>query len=236
VQTSAAAATDPLLPGLVGPRSHDGASDAELAIFAATARVLETTPVQKLSVATIIEEAGISRGTFYHYFSSKYGPVAGVVSQVMNRIHEQVQPYLSRSDDEAPEVALRRSLQSAITVWGQYRHVIRAATEHWPEIPELRTLWLGSVERFTDGVSAEIDRERALGVAPPGPDSRQLAAALLWGTEHCLYVAGLRADADLPDEEAILEPVLAMWLGTVYGGVVSKSKPARRKTTRKRSN
>jgi TetR/AcrR family transcriptional regulator, ethionamide resistance regulator len=210
----------PLFSNAVGPRAHDGASDAELAIFSATERLLDSTALQKISVAMIIKEADVSRGTFYHYFGSKHGPVAGLVARVMNEIHDQVQPYLSRSAAEAPEVALRRSLQSAIDVWGKHRHVIRAATEHWPEIPELRTLWLGSVERFTDGIAAEIDRERTLGIAPPGPDSRSLAAALLWGTEHCLYVAGLRADDDLPDETATLEPVLAMWLGTVYGGTV----------------
>ncbi len=67
---------------------------------------------------------------------------------------------------------------------------MRAIHEHWNITSELRTLWISVVERFTDAVSAELDRERAAGIAPPGAGSRQIAAALLWGTERCLYVAG----------------------------------------------
>lgn len=200
-----------------GTRSHDGGSHAEQVIFAAAELLLAKVPLGKLSVASIIDEAGISRGTFYHYFSSKYGPVVGLTNQVMNEILEVVGPYVDRAPDENPEAALRRSLSSAVRVWARHRHVIRAITVHWPEVPELRTLWLGSVERFTARIAAEIDRERAEGIAPPGPDSRQLAATLLWGTEHALYVAGLRADDDLPDEERILEPLVTMWVGTIYG-------------------
>ena len=98
---------------------------------------------------------------------------------------------------------------------------MRAIHEHWNTTPELRALWLGVVERFTDAIAAEIDRERATGLAPGGAGSRQIAAALLWGTERCLYVAGLGVDPDLPDEPMALEPLLALWVGGLYAGARS---------------
>jgi hypothetical protein len=44
-----------------------------------------------------------------------------------------------------------------------------------------------------------------------------MGAALIWSSERCLYVAGLGVDEDLPSEQDIIEPLLALWLGTIYG-------------------
>ena len=63
------------------PRVHGGNSDTEQAIFAATEELLEQVPLQDLSVAQIIERAGVSRATFYFYFSSKYAVVTGLLAQ-----------------------------------------------------------------------------------------------------------------------------------------------------------
>jgi AcrR family transcriptional regulator len=54
------------------PRAHTGEQDAEKAIFEATERLLAEQPLHELSVAQIITAAGLSRATFYHYFSSKF--------------------------------------------------------------------------------------------------------------------------------------------------------------------
>jgi AcrR family transcriptional regulator len=218
------------------PRSHAGTSDTELAIFEATERLLSEVPLHELSVAQIIAAAEISRATFYFYFSSKFAVVSGLLARVMEEIFEVVQPFVQRQDGVSPEEALRRSLEGATAMWKSHRPAMRAIHEHWNTTPELRTLWITVVERFTDAVSAELDRERAAGIAPPGAGSRQIAAALLWGTERCLYVAGLGVDADLPDEEQTLEPLLALWVGSLYGGASTPgpAKPAGR--TRAKTN
>ena len=200
------------------PRTHAGTSDTELAIFDATERLLSQIPLHELSVAQIISAAEISRATFYFYFSSKFAVVSGLLARVMDEIFEVVQPFVRRTDDVSPEEALRRSLAGATELWKSHRPAMRAIHEHWNTTPELRALWLGVVERFTDAIAAEIDRERERGLAPNGAASRQIAAALLWGTERCLYVAGLGVDQDLSDEPTALEPLLALWVGGLYAG------------------
>ncbi len=200
------------------PRAHAGTSDTELAIFVATERLLAEIPLHELSVAQIIGAAEISRATFYFYFSSKFAVVSGLLARVMEEIFEVVQPFVQREDGVLPEQALRSSLEGAIALWKSHRPAMRAIHEHWNATSELRTLWITVVERFTDAVSRELDRERAAGIAPHGVASRQIAATLLWGTERCLYVSGLGVDPDLPDEEQTLEPLLALWSGTLYGG------------------
>jgi TetR/AcrR family transcriptional regulator, ethionamide resistance regulator len=210
------------------PRSHAGTSDTELAIFEAAERLLAEIPLHELSVAQIIGAAAISRATFYFYFSSKFAVVSGLLARVMEEIFEVVQPFVQRREGISPEQALRHSLEGATALWRSHRPAMRAIHEHWNTTPELRTLWISVVERFTDAVSAELDRERAAGIAPPGVGSRQIAAALLWGTERCLYVAGLGVDPDLADEEQTLEPLLALWVGSLYGGwsAAGPAKPA----------
>jgi AcrR family transcriptional regulator len=212
------------------PRSHGGTSETELAIFAATERLLAEVPLHELSVAQIIGGAEISRATFYFYFSSKYAVVSGLLARVMDEIFTVVQPFVDRREEVAPEVALRKSLEESIALWQSHRPALRAVHEHWNTTPELRALWIDVVESFKDAVAAEIERERKAGLAPSGADSRQIAAALLWGTERCLYVAGLGVDPDLPDEKHTLAPLLALWTGALYAGPQATDSPPRRRT------
>jgi AcrR family transcriptional regulator len=224
------------------PRAHGGTSDAERAIFEATERLLAEVPLHELSVAQIISAAGVSRATFYFYFSSKFAVVTGLLAQVMDEIFEVVQPFVGREDGQDPEPALRQSLQASTKLWAKHRRALGAVMEHWHAVPELRGLWLGVVQRFADAVAVEIERERKEGLAPPGPDSNQVAAALIWGTERCLYVAGLGVDKNIPREEDLVEPLMALWLGGLYGGKApakprrkSAKSPARKPAARKRA-
>jgi AcrR family transcriptional regulator len=200
------------------PRPRDGSSDAEGLILRATEELLDTTPVHELSVAQIIKAAGISRGTFYFYFSSKYAVIAALLAQVMGEIYATVQPFVSRDESVRPGDALRASLVGGAELWGQHRAVLRATSEHWHSVPEIGELWEGVVEQFARGIAAEVDRERAAGIAPPGPDSTQLAKSLLWASEHCFYVAGRGTDPALPDERTAAEVLTAIWIGAIYGG------------------
>jgi AcrR family transcriptional regulator len=98
------------------PRAHGGASETERAIFEATERLLADVPLHDLSVAQIISAAGVSRATFYFYFSSKFAVVTGLLAQVMDEVFEVVQPFIqcdlrhrqphSRSDTDLGQRAL----------------------------------------------------------------------------------------------------------------------------------
>jgi AcrR family transcriptional regulator len=205
--------------------------DARAEILAATERLLERVPVHELSVAQIIEEAGLSRATFYFYFSSKYAVIAGLLARIMDELYEVARPFMERRDDEDPKVALRRGSASAAKLWHTHRLAMRAVSEYWHAVPELRQMWLEIVGRFTDALGAEIDRQRDAGLAPPGVDSRRLMATLFWGAERCFYVAGLGVDEGLASEEQAGEALYAVWHGAIYGGLpaTARKRPARRR-------
>ena len=95
--------------------------------------------------------------------------------------------------------------------------MFRALAESWSGDPQLTELWTSIINRFTVAIAGEIDRERATGAAPPGPDSHELAAVLLWSTAHCLHIVGVHASEHMPDEDALFETMMTVWLRSVYG-------------------
>jgi AcrR family transcriptional regulator len=202
------------------PRNHTGSSEAEQAILGATERLLGRTTLHDLSVAQIIEEAGISRATFYFYFSSKFAVLTALVERAIAEIVETSRQLLDRTAGLPAEMAMRHRIQTSARIWDANRAVLQATVENWNAIPELRTVWLRALGGLTDALASEIDRARARGPASTGVDSRSLAATLVWTTERCLYVSGLAEDAAMPDEEAMIEALTRIWLGAMYPGGV----------------
>jgi AcrR family transcriptional regulator len=191
--------------------------DTRAMILAATESILADTPLHDISVARIMEEAQVSRGTFYSYFASKFEVVAALLEQVMEEMYDLLRPFTVEQPNRPREDAIREVLAESTSLWRRHRVVFRATHDHWHAVPELGAQWLRVVERFTDAIATELQREIDAGSAPVGIDTRQRAAAVLWATEHLLYVAGMGVDGDLPDEDAILEILMTMWTGTLYG-------------------
>ena len=177
--------------------------------------MLEDVPLHELSVAQIITEAGISRATFYFYFSSKFAVLTALVARVMDEVIEASLAYPITSGD--PATQLERRVEAAAGVWGRRRAVLRATAENFNAFPELRELWLSVMQRLTDGIAREIEHARARGDAPPGADSRSLAAALAWSIERSFYVAGLGLHDFWVDEQDTVAAITGQWVTAVYG-------------------
>lgn len=186
-------------------------------ILSATSRLLKRESFNDISVAQILTEAKISRATFYFYFASKFSVLSALLEQAMNDIFQTVQPFLARSPEDSPTVALQRSIRAVTHAWHRHRPVLQAANHHWHSEPELRKLWLAITERFIAAGAIEIDRERAAGIITSEVPSRTLAATLFWATERVLYIAGLGVEPNLADEEAAVDVLVTMWRGTLYG-------------------
>jgi AcrR family transcriptional regulator len=209
-------------------QGRDG--EARSGILRATEQLLQTQPMRDLGVTQILEEAGISRFTFYAYFDSKYAVLTELAGNLMEEIYGSIGPFLQRPRDSSPQDSLRAALVAGCGVWREHRAVFGAIAEHWHAVPELGAMWLDVMERFTTAMAAEIERERRTGLAPKGAPARPLAASLLWSSAQCMYVAGLGVDPDLADETAGTKAVVALWLGAVYGPEEARSRRPKRAT------
>jgi len=90
--------------------------------------------------------------------------------------------------------------------------------ENWASSAELEAQWCGVMARFAEAIADEIDLERAEARLPPGLPSIDLATALVWSTERCLYIAGRGLGATPGDELAEVEVLVALWSGTLRLG------------------
>jgi TetR/AcrR family transcriptional regulator, ethionamide resistance regulator len=191
--------------------------DTRTALLQAAERQLAKTSLHELSVARILEEAQVSRASFYSYFESKFELAGALLGRVMDEMYELWRPYIERREEDDPQTVFRFALRDAVRLWSENRVIARVMHQYWNSVPEIGDHWLAAMERFTGGVAAELDRDRAAGLAPPGRDSRELAASALWATEQLLFVAGTGASADLPDEDAIVETLSILWWRLLYG-------------------
>jgi AcrR family transcriptional regulator len=194
------------------PRSHAGTSDAERLILEAAERLLAHVPLHELSVAQVIREAGVSRATFYFYFSSKAAVLAALVALVMDEIDAAATPHVRPRADVSLADALRERIAASAEVWRAHRHVLRPTVENWHAIPELRELWLGVIKRITDGIASELGAEQLTGGLDERIESGRLAALLAWTTERCFYVAGLGEPGVFDDELATVDVLTCIWL------------------------
>lgn len=197
--------------------NEDERPAAEIQILRGTERLLERHSLTDLSVEQILVESGISRRTFYVYFSSKFGVVTALAARAMGEMYLVMGPYVDRDRDEPPVLALRRSLRAGWENWTKHRAVLKAVSEHWHAVPELQEVWVSVISAFAEAIAGELESERAAGLAPDTGDPQQIASALVWSTAQCMYVAGLGVDERMPGEDDIFEPLLALWMGALYG-------------------
>jgi AcrR family transcriptional regulator len=186
------------------------------AVLAATSRLLESTPLAELSVAQIIDAAAVGRTSFYEHFASKDDVVVQLLRSVSEEIAEQIEPMFTRGE-RPPREVFREGLTRLIEMWDRYAPLMLTGTEEWPAVPELQDLWFRIHADLTRRIAAVIAADRAAGLAPPGADPTALAASLVWSTERALLVSRTGRVAALPDHAALVEPLVQIYLGTIYG-------------------
>jgi AcrR family transcriptional regulator len=184
------------------------------AVLAATTRLLETVPLADLSVAQILEAAGVGRTSFYEHFSSKEDVVVKLLRSVSADIAQEIEPMFTRGQ-RTPEQAFREGLTRLVSMWGRYAPLMLTGSTEWPDVPELRRLWLRIHADLTARIAAVIAADRAAGATA-------LAAGLVWTTERALLVSRTGAVAALPDPEALIDPLVELYVGSIYARPASR--------------
>src|SRR4051794_26273741 len=206
-----------LAPMATQRRARRPEGETRDALLASAERLLEDRKIVDLTVADVLREAGVSRASFYFYFASKHDLVIALAEQIMGEVEQAATPWLERGELE-PAEAVRAAASGTLGVWQRHGAVLRAVAESWHVSPELGDLWGRFVQRFVDRARAQIERERAAGVAPPdGPDAAALGASLIWMNERAFYLWSSQAEPALADAETVVDTLTSIWLEAVYG-------------------
>lgn len=190
------------------------------AVLGATAELLEATPLSELSVAQILSAAGVGRTSFYEHFSSKADVVVRLMRRISMEVGEEMRPLLEPRRG-SPDEAIREALTNVIRTASQHARVLVAVAEEWPAVPELRAIWFEVHGEATARLARMIERDRAAGIAPPGADSRALAASLVWTVERSFHVAMTGAHPTLTGDESLVAPLVQLFVGAIYGRPVA---------------
>jgi AcrR family transcriptional regulator len=190
------------------PKTYD-------AVLHATSELLETVPLAELSVAQILEAAQVGRTSFYEHFTSKDDVVVKLLRSISDEVAAGMAPVFDRGDRSIEET-YREGLTNWLHISAAHRSLLMAVMEEWPAVPELRQIWFELVGKFTRDLAALIATDRAAGLAPPGADPEALAASLVWGGERAFHIAATGRHPTLVDEQAIVEPLVQLFVGTIY--------------------
>jgi TetR/AcrR family transcriptional regulator, ethionamide resistance regulator len=189
--------------------------DRELAILATAERLLADRPLADISVDDLARGAGISRPTFYFYFSSKDAVLQTLFERV---IAEADATFEGRAEDFTtdPARAWREGIFAFFDALRTHLGVALAGVAATATNEEIRELWSTYMQKWIDRTAALITAERARGAAPDTVPAQDLAAALNLMNERAMF-ASYTAQKPALAEEAALDTLVHIWITSIYG-------------------
>ena len=199
-----------------GGRAPARNGELEAAICEAAERLMSDRPFPEISVADVLEEAGVSRASFYFYFASKYALLARLAERVSADVFTFGNTYFGGEGGD-PRAQLVEAISGAFETWSTHGPVLRALIESGPAGEETAQLWERLMERCPEAAAARIERGSASGAAPAGgPDARTLAASLVWMTERALYLSITGGERAFQDRARSVTTLADVWWRAVY--------------------
>lgn len=167
----------------------------------------------ELSVEQIATRAGISRTAFYFYFRDKRELLRRLTEGVAEQLFARAETWWSGDGDGAAELA--EALGGIVQLYRGHASLLRAVVETAAYDELVAQYWRAIVGRFVDATRQRIEREQAAGNVDAALPAQAVAFGLCWMTERSAYEL-LVQEGDLADE-GLVDGLLAIWLGAVYG-------------------
>lgn len=188
--------------------------DREKAILETAERLLEDRSLREISIDDLARGAGISRPTFYFYFSSKESVVLALLDRVADEARTLRAAALDAGGDDARAI-WRQALTAIYDTFRSHQALTLAAAQLLFDSEEARKLWARIMDGFVEDTTAAIEMERLRGAAPPGPPARDLAVALNWMNERVFH-ACFTAQEPMMAADDVLEVLFSIWSRAIY--------------------
>ncbi|MBM7471445.1 TetR/AcrR family transcriptional regulator [Subtercola frigoramans] len=194
--------------------SRPSGDDRQAAILSTAEKLLGVRSLDDISIEDLAAGAGISRPSFYFYFSSKDEVLLALLDQVIGQVRHRV-AALPRDFDTDPAAAWRRSIGVFVDVFTQHRAVAAAAITARLRNAEVHELWSKSMQTWVGYSTEVILAERARGAAPAGIDAHELAAALNLMNERVL-AAAFSGETPGVEQGHVLDVLSGIWIRSIY--------------------
>lgn len=195
-------------------RRNPAAARAE--ILAAAKDALQDMRFSELTVESLMKRTGMTRSSFYHYFSSLDEIALGMLEEFAADIRRTVDPWLKGELDEPDHRgATVRHLAAMFEVFELHARSVAAVAQAAGVSQEVYHQWQrGVVDYFIDLTAEFIRRQRSLGRSGAADPDRLARALILMNTA----AANDNMTRQTPDRPALIGAVLGgIWNAAIYG-------------------
>ena len=189
--------------------------DREAAILETARQLLETKKFADISVDDLAKGAGISRPTFYFYFSSKEAVLLSLIDPLIKRADTGFDSALEDMPTD-PKRAIRHGIEIFVSSFGSHPATARAGTEALNSSPEFRVFCSGLMQKWINLTAALIAAERERGAAPDTIPAMDLATSLNLMNERTI-MAALGAEQPAVAFDKAVDTLAHIWLTSIYG-------------------
>ncbi len=195
-----------------GRRRRRTPEAAEREIVDAAEALLREKPFRELTVDDLMRRTGLSRPSFYVYFSDRHELVLKVVEHLGGELFAMSERWYSGTGDGPALV--REAIDGLVGVFADHGPVLRALADAAAEDPRVEAAYLALLQRFVDATARHIEDEIAAGRILP-LDPVPTATALTWMMERYLQLRiGRNPDAPV---KPIADALTTIWSRVLYG-------------------
>ncbi|MFF4354848.1 TetR/AcrR family transcriptional regulator [Streptomyces sp. NPDC001530] len=169
--------------------------------------------ISEISVQRILEEAGVSRATFYAHFDSK----SDVLVRLTDELRQSLLALARQWDPGAGEDGagrFARFFEKVITIHRAHQGVITAVREAAAYEPAVSDFYTADLEGFDEAVQRTLRSEQAAGSAPADLDVIAAGRVIVWGGAQA--IAHHIAVDDGSGDTALARELARIWWHGAY--------------------
>jgi AcrR family transcriptional regulator len=185
---------------------------AEAEIIAAAESLLRERPFRELTVDEVMRRTGLSRPSFYVYFSDRHQVVLRVVERLGTALFAMSERWY-RGEGDGRTLA-REATEGIVAVYAEHGPVLRALADAATDDPSVEAAYDAIVQGFVTATTEHIEREIAAG-RMLALDAGETAKALVWMMERYLNLSLGREPITPP--EVVAETLSTIWGRVLYG-------------------
>ncbi|MCZ4602365.1 TetR/AcrR family transcriptional regulator [Streptomyces sp. Lzd4kr] len=162
----------------------------------------------EISVQRILEEAGVSRATFYAHFQSK----SDVLVRLANGLRESLLALAQQWDPGVSPDRLARFFEEVIKIHRAHQNVLAAVREAATYDSTVDDFYAADLEGFDAAALRSLLSEQATGLTPADLDAVSASRIIVWGGAQAI-AHHIRVDDGGGDTVFARELALIWWHG-----------------------
>jgi AcrR family transcriptional regulator len=194
------------------PRRRRTPEVAEREIIEAAEALLRERPFRELTVDEVMRRTGLSRPSFYVYFSDRHQLVLRVVEHLGTELFTMSERWY-RGEGDGRTLA-REAAEGIVAVFAEHGPVLRALADAAADDPGVEAAYDGIVQGFVTATARHIEAEIEAGRILP-LDPGETAKALVWMMERYLSLSLGREPITAP--AIVVDTLSTIWGRVLYG-------------------